>query len=368
MNKYKVCAYAICKNEEQFVESWYDHVKEADLVIVGDTGSTDNTVSRLRELGATVYSLDLEYFRFDTARNKCLELIPDDVDICVSSDLDEIISYGWRDKLEGAWKKDTTRGVCNFNWSHNADGTPGVTYLHQRIHSRHNYVWLYPTHEIVSYIGNSVEKEVFIEGMVYDHYPDTTKSRSFNLKLLQLAIEENPDKSRNYHYLGREYMFMERWEDCINTLTKQLSLPDSGWKEERAASMRFISRAYKGLKDIHNSKIWLYKAIAEQPLLREPYLEMAMLSEDLQDWLSMYYYAIQALNITNRPIGYSSEAFSYDSTPYDLLAISSYWLGMRENALKYSKLDLSKDPYNERLLNNHKLYNDVDKFPTNNFK
>ena len=40
----RICVYAITKNEEQFVEKWYESMKEADAVVVLDTGSTDNTV------------------------------------------------------------------------------------------------------------------------------------------------------------------------------------------------------------------------------------------------------------------------------------------------------------------------------------
>ena len=44
MNKYKVCVYAISKNEEKFVSRWVESMKEADEIYVLDTGSTDNTV------------------------------------------------------------------------------------------------------------------------------------------------------------------------------------------------------------------------------------------------------------------------------------------------------------------------------------
>ena len=49
-----ICVYAICKNEEQFVERWMKSMSEADLVVVMDTGSTDGTVEKLRGLGARV--------------------------------------------------------------------------------------------------------------------------------------------------------------------------------------------------------------------------------------------------------------------------------------------------------------------------
>ncbi len=55
LNQYKICVYAVCKNEEQFVDRWMDAAAEADAVIAADTGSIDRTVEKLRERGAAVY-------------------------------------------------------------------------------------------------------------------------------------------------------------------------------------------------------------------------------------------------------------------------------------------------------------------------
>ena len=72
MGKYKVCVYAICKNEEQFVDRWMDSMGEADQVVVLDTGSEDGTVERLRARGALVTREVIDPWRFDTARNRSL--------------------------------------------------------------------------------------------------------------------------------------------------------------------------------------------------------------------------------------------------------------------------------------------------------
>lgn len=363
MKSFKVCAYAICLNEEKFIDKWYDSVKEADIIIVGDTGSTDNTITKLRQKGVIVHELNLDTFRFDVARNKLLDLIPLDVDICVSSDMDEVISQGWRKALCDKWDNSTTRATCKYIWSHNPDGSDGLVYIYERIHSRLNYTWKYPTHEVVEFIGKGVEKTVFVDDMEYHHYPDKTKSRSFNLPLLKKAVQEEPQSTRNMHYLGREYMFMEDWTNCISTLNAYLTMPNATWLEERAASMRYISRAYIGLKDNLSAKKWLYKAIAEQPEVREPYIEMARLAMVEKDWTSVFYYSNQALKITGRNIGFTSEAFAWDYTLYDLLAISSYWLGFREFAIANSNIAISKSPNNERLLDNHKIYTEEDNYP-----
>ena len=54
MKKYKVCVYAICKNEEKFVDRWFNSMKEKDEIYVLDTGSTDNSIKLLKEKGVHV--------------------------------------------------------------------------------------------------------------------------------------------------------------------------------------------------------------------------------------------------------------------------------------------------------------------------
>ena len=124
MNKYKIYVYAICKNEEKFVNRWVNSMKEADGIYVLDTGSTDNTRKKLKKLGVNVKKKIINPWRFDVARNESLKLVPEDADICICTDLDEIFEEGWREKLEKIWDKNTTRLTYNYNWkssAHNPD-------------------------------------------------------------------------------------------------------------------------------------------------------------------------------------------------------------------------------------------------------
>ena len=65
----KICVYAICKNEEKFVQRWYDSMKEADKIFVLDTGSTDGSYDALKKLGVIVKKEEIKPWRFDVARN-----------------------------------------------------------------------------------------------------------------------------------------------------------------------------------------------------------------------------------------------------------------------------------------------------------
>ena len=154
MNKYKVCVYGICKNEEKFVKRWYESMKEADAIFVLDTGSTDNTVKLLKEFGVNVRTSKIEPWRFDVARNKSLDLIPDDYDICVCTDLDEVFEKGWRKYLEDSWVGSTSRARYNYNWSLDDNNRPLVNFYIDKIHQRKNYKWTHPVHEVLTFLGD----------------------------------------------------------------------------------------------------------------------------------------------------------------------------------------------------------------------
>ncbi|MFR2334313.1 MAG: glycosyltransferase, partial [Flavonifractor plautii] len=131
----KIVVYAICKNEAGHAERWMASMAEADGVYVLDTGSTDGTAERLRALGAVVVEERVEPWRFDTARNRSLELVPEDADICVCTDLDEVFHPGWRAALEAAWTDGTTQAVYRYTWNFNADGSEGTVFWIEKIHA-----------------------------------------------------------------------------------------------------------------------------------------------------------------------------------------------------------------------------------------
>ena len=146
----KIVVYTISKNEEKFVSRFVNSMNEADDIIVLDTGSTDKTVAKLKEYGVTVYEKKIIPWRFDTARNECLAYVPEDTDICIAADLDEVFVPGWRQTLEEYWQKEKpTRVKYTYNWKLDEEGNPKVTFLANKIHSRQNYHWQNAVHEIL---------------------------------------------------------------------------------------------------------------------------------------------------------------------------------------------------------------------------
>lgn len=353
--KYKICVYAIAKNEEKFVDRWFNSVKEADYIYVLDTGSTDNTVDKLKELGVIVNQKIIDPWRFDVARNEALKMVKDDVDICVSIDLDEVLLPGWKDELGKIWDENVTRLHYTYNWSLDDNNRPIISFYSDKIHKRNCYEWIHPVHEVLNYIGDSKEIIKTTNNITINHFPDKNKSRSGYLPLLELSVEENPTDDRNMHYLGREYMFYERWNDCIDTLIKHLNLKTATWKDERSASMRFIARSYKKLKRYDEAKMWLDKAMKETPYLRDPYVERALLEYELNNLNETEKYCIEALKIKTHEKTYVNERFSWDETIYDLLSIVKYNEKDYDKSLYYINKALEINPNNKRILKNKEL-------------
>jgi tetratricopeptide (TPR) repeat protein len=354
----KIAVYTICLNEEQHVDRFMDCLQdEADAVYVTDTGSTDRTVQGLLDRGAHVSTAIVKPWRFDTPRNISLAYVPADVDIAVCIDLDEVLTPGWRAAVERAWTPETTRLRYQYAWSHNADGSPGVSFWYDKIHSRKDYRWVKPVHEVLQVYGRP-EVQTFADGFMLHHWPDATKSRSSYLPLLEIAVKEEPDDDRSSHYLGREYMYYGQPEKAIVELKRHLSLPRATWPAERCASMRFISRCYSTLGNHEQALIWAMKACTESPNDREPWYDLAQAAykAPVQDWQTVRFACSKALAITARPTSYICEPAAWNHELYDYLALASYNLGDKSTAVTAGRKALDMNPVDGRLADNLKFY------------
>ncbi len=324
--EHKICVYAIAKNESKFVDRWYSSMREADYICVLDTGSTDDTYEKLVHLGVFIKKIDYDKdFRFDTARNESMKMIPDDADICICTDLDEVLSPGWADIVKKFWSGDVDKGNYKIVWNYNADGSEGVVYRQEKIHRRDKFVWKYPIHEVLVPVSSEPYKTIEIPIEVY-HHADDNKSRSNYLPLLELCYKEYPDDPRSSHYLGREYMFYGQYEKAIDLLKQHVSMPNSTWDVERAASLRFIAKCYKMLGNIEKQTEYLLKAILEKPDIREPYYDLAVSYYEQKDYLKSALYFTEMLKIKDRFIGYISSPECWSSKPYDYLSMCYYYL------------------------------------------
>lgn len=339
----KIAVYTIALNECKFVDSWYNSAKDADYLLIADTGSTDGTADRAKELGINTAQIIVRPWRFDDARNASLALIPEDIDFCIALDMDEVLLPGWREALEST-PEGTTRPRYKYVWSWNSDGTEGLVYGGDKIHARKGYRWVHPVHEVLTPTDGEVQNWISLE---INHHADSTKSRGQYLPLLKKAVDERPNDDRNTYYYARELFFHGRNEEAQAEFKRHLALPNALWRPERAASMRYLAKIEK-----HETETWLLRAAAEAPEFREPWVELSFYYYEKKQWDNCLASARRALTIKEKPLVYLNDASAWGSLPYDLASISAWSLGLKHEAISYLRDAILIEPNNERFQEN----------------
>ncbi len=342
----KIAVYAISKNEEQFVHRFCDSAKDADLILIADTGSTDKTVEKAIECGAKVVDICIKPWRFDKARDAALALIPGDFDVCISLDLDEVLEPAWREEIERVWQADTTRLRYKFDWG------CGISFFYEKIHHRHGYHWHHPVHEYPRPDGRITEIYAHTDKLLVSHHPDPTKSRGQYMPLLELAVKEDPHCPRNAFYHARELTFYARWDEAIAVLHKYLAMPEATWENERCYAMRLLGKSYSELGNTVEALKWHRRAVAEAPNTREPWVELAMLCYRLSMWNECLAAAESALQIKDKTLVYTMDPSVWTEKPHDLASIAAYHLGLKERGYQHCLEALKFAPQDNRLLAN----------------
>ncbi len=346
----KIYVYAIARDEEKFVRRWMASMAEADGVYVLDTGSRDGTAEAMTALGAHVTVKPVEPWRFDTARNISMGLVPEDGDILVCTDLDEVLLPGWRAALEAAWAPGCTTARYEYVWSFRPGGGDGVKFWYEKAHRPGVCRWVRPVHEVLEYDVPKVYCTV--PGMRLEHHPDPAKSRGAYLGLLELSVAEAPEDERSRCYLGREYMFRGMFDKAVDTLTAYLAMPTATWGPERAAAMGYIARCLRAMGDGQGAELWLLRAAFEAPEQREPLVELAGLMYEQERWAECERYCRRALDITSRDLSYTTSPEAWGERPWDLLSLACWHQGRWDQAAACARRALELAPGDRRIREN----------------
>jgi glycosyltransferase involved in cell wall biosynthesis len=344
--KLKIAVYTITKNEEQFIERWAQSAKDADLLLIADTGSTDRTAEIAKENGVQVHDICVTPWRFDHARNTSLMLIPKDYDVCICLDADEVMEPGWREEIERVWTPETTHLRYKFDWS------LGIVFYSEKIHARHGYYWHHPCHEHIRADLRITEVWAHTDFLLITHHPDPTKSRGHYMETLELSVKEDPHCPRNAFYYARELYFHNRYQDAIEALDRYLKMPEAVWINDRCYAMRVTGQCHEALGDQAGAEAWYHKAAAEAPHTREPWVALAKLYYEQHKWAESYGAATRALSIKNRELVYTSEPASWGPLPHDYAAIAAYRMGLGDVAIEQGTLACELDPEDPRLREN----------------
>lgn len=323
----------------------------ADLVLIADTGSTDGTVEKARSMGAVVHEIHINPWRFDLARNAALALIPKDIDVCISLDLDEVMEPGWREEIERVWEVGKTTNLWYlFDWG------CGIRFPYRKIHSRHGYHWHHPCHENIRMDPRVEEVFAHTDMLLVSHYPDNTKSRGQYMPMLEAAVKEDANDPSHYFYYSRELTFYQRWDEAIKALTHYLGMNAASNQNERCYAMRLLGQSYSEKGDNWQAEKWLLQAAGEAPNTREPWCALAMLMYRQSRWHECYAFSTRALSILDKTLVYTCDPAVWGAQPHDLASISAWHLGLKDVALEQAKIAVELSPSELRLRANLEYY------------
>ena len=355
----KICVYAICKNEIKFVDKWLDSMSEADYIVVLDTGSTDGTYEKLKDDKriTRVEQQEIKPWRFDVARNESMKLCPEDANILVCTDFDELFEKGWADKVKANWKEDTTRCFYNYAWSHNELGEPRDMFKYDKMHTR-DYHWVFPVHEVLKAKDDNF-KEIginLVKDITLPQWQDLTKPRKFYFELLELACEENPDDSHVRMLLAREYLLRKDNKRGLEEFLKVLKMPDIDQPNKRLVllnSLLQVAFIYEEEKNFDEAIWYCQEFIKEDPTYREPYFLMG----EMYNLMKMY-----TLSEAIIKAGFEYGKQHYDWVERgntflgwgnDLLGVALFNNGKLEEASKNMQIAVRHEPSDIRLLKNY---------------
>jgi glycosyltransferase involved in cell wall biosynthesis len=351
MSELKICVYAISKNEEQFINRFYECAKDADMILLADTGSTDGTVDLAKELGINVYNISVIPWRFDLARNTALSLIPGDYDVCVSLDLDEKLTPGWRAEIERIWVKNETTIMRYIE-----EVSPGEKMRYEKIHSRHGYYWDNICHELLTKDPRLKINAVESDETLVIHTPDLSKPRTFYVDMLKADSLRCPKDARKVLMLARELHHFGNLEEAITEFDRYLDMPDDKIEHDTAFAYRMVAKSMDKLGFTDEAIKAARKATHEVPYYRESWLDLAELCVKHSMYNEAFYAATTALSITERNHWYTCDKMAYGFKLYDLAAVAAWNLGIKEKALEYGLKAVELEPEDQHLKDNLKFY------------
>jgi glycosyltransferase involved in cell wall biosynthesis len=305
-------------------------------VVVGDTGSTDNTVILAKSLGCKVIT-GLDRFHKANARNLVIDAASGKWVVIL--DADEVIENpeGLREFLENT---DADALTIRLRYT-----TTPLEFSQMRIWKKGLYQYKYRAHEVP--LGSG--KVIINTDFVWLHTPVQERNEwklQYTLDRLLLDVEENPNSSRSKYYLGRQYCYLKQWMNGLEMLGEYLHNPD----HDEANAYFYMAQAFGELKNEKEQIKSLYLACAAKPYRRELWGTLAEIYYHNVDYITAAALLKCALEYDRPQTDYVNEGW-YGSHIYDLLARCYYKLNQFEKGLPYAKKAVKLEP-SERLKKN----------------
>jgi glycosyltransferase involved in cell wall biosynthesis len=311
--------YTIAKNEAHNVAAFMQAAEDCPVYVL-DTGSTDDTVDLFKKHGAIVEQKIITPWRFDTARNEALALVPKDK-LCVSLDLDERIESGWQKKLKDEWHPEANYGNYRYigEWRDKEKTIPAVESARTRIHSAAGFHWERVVHEIpVPDDPNSMR--TCDTSILVKHFSNDIQ-RNY-APLLTTILEQNPNDADARLQRGGEFAQKHEWENALIDYQAWLKLTFGDdrpvMRYRRATTHVAMAHCYYYLNQQERCLREFYAAIAAEPMCREAWVHLAHIHSTMGETAFALGAAHKALLLKQPPYYACTDSFCWSDFPQKL--------------------------------------------------
>ena len=267
----------IVKDEESCLGMCLESVRDADEIVVVDTGSTDRT----KEIAAGYTDRIHDWpWRddFAAARNQALRHATGDW--VLSIDADEVLEAGGMDRLRRRVASETHR---TLSLEVVAAGTGASHWFPRAFRREPGIFWRGAIHETLSVVEDNRGDVRITYGSSAAHAKDPDRS----LRILRREVARDPSATREVFYLAREYWYRGDFASAAHWYGDYLTR--ATWHPEMADAHLMLARCHWALSRGAEARGHCLQAIGLNPDFREALLFMSEITwpETARRWREM---------------------------------------------------------------------------------
>jgi len=272
MNNCKtISAVLIVKNEEAVLARCLDSVKEADEIIICDTGSTDGTIEVARRYTDKIFTDYKWSDHFAQARNHAKSKATGD--FVLSIDADEFLTCPFSEVRSAA-----SQAFMAVNVKMTSEFGPQTQFWFPKLFRNSDQVWWEGAiHNHLSVMGEDVGAVT----ITFGYSPAHANDRLRTLRILEKEVAANPDCVRERFYLGREYFYRKMYDKALPELGRYVQ--QSRFLPEKADAFLIMARAYWEMRMADDARDACVQALIINPHFKEACLFMAALAGEGSD-------------------------------------------------------------------------------------
>lgn len=349
----KVCGTAIVYDTDP------QHGKLSDLLasteragvgfyVIGvDSKSVDGTAEWIRDFigpdRCDVFPFTFED-DFAAARNLTVQRVPEDCDFWVWFDSDDTLqSVSGKSVVEfcETIPENVSAVFCNYDYDKDEFGNSTTILTRGRFYrSAVPWEWRGRVHEDVYPPKGRDWPELGLarsDDFLWVHNTEGRASAGErNFRLLEKAINDNPEEARNWYYLGNQHFAVHNWQKSALAFERYLSL--SNWTEQKWDALIRQAIAYRSLGMLDEAIVCDTKAMHLLPKWADSYFGIGETYTRKHDWEKAVHFGEMGLARLAAGDGIPDPVVfinmnAYEHNPYRWLEVAYWNLGEKQKSI-----------------------------------